>query len=79
LPTHPEQAISFLSRLGEFEQLSMILPESMGEFTLWPVVEGMRPGIPMDELKQRVEQAMEDHAIQPGARSYLKFTLGLDE
>jgi hypothetical protein len=39
----------------------------------------MRPGIPMDELKQRVEQAMEDHAIQPGARSYLKFTLGLDE
>jgi hypothetical protein len=79
LPTHPEQAISFLSRLGEFEQLSMILPELMGEFTLWPVVEGMRPGIPMAELRQRAEQAMEDYAIQPGARLYLRFTLGLDE
>jgi hypothetical protein len=79
LPTHPEQAISFLSRLGELQQVFTILPDSMGEFTQWPVVEGMRPGIPMAELKQRVEQAMEDYAIEPVARLYLRGVLGMDE
>jgi hypothetical protein len=79
LPTHPEQAISFLSRLGELERTTTELIVMLGEFTQWPVVEGMRPGIPMDELRQRAEQAMENHASELRARIYLRFTLGLDK
>jgi hypothetical protein len=77
LPTHPEQAISFLSWL-ELEWSPFAI-NIFGEFTQWPVVEGMKPGIPIDELRQRVEQAMEDYPIQPGARNYLRGELGLDE
>jgi hypothetical protein len=79
LPTHPEQAISFLSRLGELQQVPTVLPELRGQSTQWPVVEGMRPGIPIDELKQRVEQAMEDYAIEPVARLYLMSILVLED
>lgn len=79
LPTHPEQAISFLSRLGELQQVPTVLLELRCQSTQWPVVEGMRAGIPMAELKQRVEQAMEDYAIEPVARLYLRGVLGMDE
>jgi hypothetical protein len=67
LPTHPEQAIAYYARMPAdarvlFQHSEMgAVHQSLLPSPQWPVVEGMKPGIPTAELVQRLRLALDEH------------------
>jgi hypothetical protein len=68
LSTHPEVAVEWIIRA---------IPEDLDPFDLprlrmyapqWPVVEGMKPGIPIEELQERWRKALDDQSAPPAIR-----------
>jgi hypothetical protein len=69
LPTHPERAIAYYLRMPIEDQASFSMLEmGMVHQTLlpipqWPVVQGMKPGIPTAEVVQRLRLALDQHPL----------------
>jgi hypothetical protein len=79
LPTHPEQAIDCFSQMSWEAHVSMVLPIDWPPSPHWPVAEGMKAGIPFENLKHRVRQALDENSFAPEQRQLLESTLELNE
>ncbi len=66
LHTHPELAVQCLTMAGP-QVLDPFAPAPV--LTMkdpqWPVVEGMKPGIPIEELQERWRKALDDPSVPP--------------
>jgi hypothetical protein len=79
LPTHPEQAIDCFSQMSWEAHVSMELPIGWPPSPHWPVAEGMKAGIPIENLEHRVRQALDENSIAPEERQPLESTLELND
>lgn len=65
LHTHPELAVQYLTIAGP-QVLDPFGPPDLPKIhSQWPVVEGMKPGIPIEELQERWRKALDDHSAPP--------------
>lgn len=83
LPTHPEQAIAYYARMPAdarmlFQHSEMgAVHQSLLPSPQWPVVEGMKPGIPTAELVQRLRLALDEHLPRDFVRAHWNMWLDM--
>lgn len=68
---HPDLAVEWVIRAKQKDTDPLPLPSLTSDHTSWPVVEEMKPGIPLEEWQDRIRKALDDQSASDAMRAMI--------